>query len=395
VLCLLFSRFSFRLNKHIPGLVDSYFGPKHLSEEVEKEPVISLKKLRAQLRELRQGATGIEDDIRRTFFIKQLYALEVLLEEQLGIELSFKDRVAKLFDLDVSPIPNKELDELRYQIRALLSKKPKRSYLETVQDWERGRQVFGRQLFLFLNDLLKQYKERTRRLLDLPKKEKVILKEVSGKSWPAYNWYQGQASSSVEINTDTRRTRYELASMLAHETYPGHHTELSIKEKVTYEKNRWLEVSIQLLNTPMCAISEGIADCGLKFLEEVEPVDYADEKEKLLSEKLANLRMAAWVNTIFILYYQNESPEVAVQYLHENSFLPIERARSSLNFHLHPLTRMYALTYWWGRKLIWDTYKDATEAGKTREFFTTLYCLPLCPSTLLRLRKNLHKFTQQ
>jgi len=382
-------KFAFRLNKHLPGLVDSYFGPEHLSKQVEQEPVIPLIELREQLQTLLRGTKEVQEEIRRIYFIKQLDALEVLLEDKLGTKLLFEDLVARLFDLSVLPVPDSILKELRSEIIWLLPTRLKSSYLDAVQDWEKERQIDGQQVFIFLNNLLEEYRQRTRRFINLPRDEQVVLKAVSAKPWPAYNRYGRGASSSIEINTDRKRTKYELATMLAHETYPGHHTELSIKENLTYKRNKCLEVSIQLLNTPMCVISEGIADCGFKFLEEIEPLGFADEQDKLLAEKLATLRMAAWVNAVFQLHLQNEPPEVVAKYLHENSLMPIQRARDSLNFHLQPLTRVYALTYWWGRKLVWDSYLDAKNLNRSRDFFAVLYSLPLCPTTLATLSREM------
>src|SRR5690606_31659114 len=45
-------------------------------------------------------------------------------------------------------------------------------------------------------------RRRTARRLPLPPGERFELALVSGKSWSAYNWYQGDFHSRIEINTD-------------------------------------------------------------------------------------------------------------------------------------------------------------------------------------------------
>jgi len=52
----------------------------------------------------------------------------------------------------------------------------------------------------------------------------------------------------------------------AHEGYPGHHTEFSVKEwKLNLESNQF-EHSILLLNSPKLIISEGIAEMAVNML---------------------------------------------------------------------------------------------------------------------------------
>ena len=54
---------------------------------------------------------------------------------------------------------------------------------------------------------------------------------------------------------------------LAHEGYPGHHTEHALRENRQYRAHGQGEYAIQLINTPESLISEAIATCarGLIF----------------------------------------------------------------------------------------------------------------------------------
>ena len=49
------------------------------------------------------------------------------------------------------------------------------------------------------------------------------------------------------------------SASLAHETYPGHHLEHALKERMLVEELGRLEASVLLINTPECLISEGLA----------------------------------------------------------------------------------------------------------------------------------------
>lgn len=60
--------------------------------------------------------------------------------------------------------------------------------------------------------------------------------------WMAYNRYLGNSKSRIEINTDLPMRVSVLPGLIAHEGYPGHQTDLSIKEKKTrrFPPSRWM-----------------------------------------------------------------------------------------------------------------------------------------------------------
>ena len=80
----------------------------------------------------------------------------------------------------------------------------------------------------------------------------------------AYSWYDGGLHSRIDINTDLPARLPNLAQIVAHETYPGHHLERASKDLDLVERGR-VESSIVLINTPECLISEGMADLGVEF----------------------------------------------------------------------------------------------------------------------------------
>src|SRR5690606_5764490 len=61
------------------------------------------------------------------------------------------------------------------------------------------------------------------------------------------------------INTDLPIHAHTLPNLVAHEGYPGHHTEHALKDHLLYQQRGYAEHAIQLINTPECVISEGIA----------------------------------------------------------------------------------------------------------------------------------------
>ena len=66
-------------------------------------------------------------------------------------------------------------------------------------------------------------------------------------------------SSSI---LDVPTTCDDIVELVAHEVYPGHHTEHSVKEQLLLRDQGLLEESIQLVPIPASLVSEGIAETG-------------------------------------------------------------------------------------------------------------------------------------
>ena len=89
---------------------------------------------------------------------------------------------------------------------------------------------------------------------------------VQNEPWAAYNWYDGDLASRVEVNTDLPTRAQQLLLTLAHETFPGHHIEHSWKEQRLYRERGYGRGERMLINTPESYISEGLAEVGARLL---------------------------------------------------------------------------------------------------------------------------------
>ena len=70
----------------------------------------------------------------------------------------------------------------------------------------------------------------------------------------------------MAVNTDLPVLSTGLAHLVAHESYPGHHTEHTRKEVGLVRRRQWWEESIFLVGTPQCLLAEGLADLGLEVV---------------------------------------------------------------------------------------------------------------------------------
>src|SRR5918912_953841 len=106
-------------------------------------------------------------------------------------------------------------------------------------------------------------RDRVRADFGLPPEETVHYEVVTDKPWSGFNYYLGDFRSRVAINADIGHRMANLPHLVAHESYPGHHTEHGRKEAGLVRAQRHAEQTIFLVNTPQCLMAEGLADLGL------------------------------------------------------------------------------------------------------------------------------------
>ncbi len=105
-----------RIDKHIKGYVDFYFGPEKLRQIVDNESPTSPNKLLKDSITLIQelGEQGYDKE-RERYIEKLLTAMKTSIEILNGTEISIKDQFVKLYDVDLQ-LPNEaELDNLKEQ----------------------------------------------------------------------------------------------------------------------------------------------------------------------------------------------------------------------------------------------------------------------------------------
>ena len=231
--------------------------------------------------------------------------------------------------------------------------------------------------------ILPELRARTEEFVDLPEGEEIEIRMVQDQPWSGYNWYLGNGRSRVDLNTDLPIYAYRLTDLLAHEGYPGHHTEHALKERL-YTEQGLGEHALQLINTPECLISEGIATVAEKMLfapdelvrfrrERVYPaagIAGDPEREVAIGAAQRILRSVPG-NAALLLHEEGRDPEEVVGYLQHYALTTEEEARHRLRFIADPLWRAYIFTYHVGYELI-SRWLDQAPAERHSRFRTLL-----------------------
>ena len=184
----------------------------------------------------------------------------------------------------------------------------------------------------------------------------------TGKPWSGFNYYEGGLRSRVAINVDLPVLSLSLGHLVAHEAYPGHHTEHSRKEVGLVRGRRWQEETIFLVGTPQCTLAEGLADLGAE-------VAFGRRPEGIVAEHLAPLGVRydaevaaavaeagealSWVrsNAAIRLHDRGRPVDEVVAYLERWALLPRNRADKAVSFLTDPTWRAYSHCYTEGLRL--------------------------------------------
>jgi hypothetical protein len=160
----------------------------------------------------------------------------------------------------------------------------------------------------------------------------------------------------VAINTDLPVLSPTLGHLVAHEAYPGHHTEHTRKEAGLVRRRGHLEETIFLVGTPQCLLAEGLADLGIEVLLGPEPEGLLAGHLRPLgipfdADAVAAVRTAgetlgaARGNAAWLLHQEGRPADEVVGYLQRWSLLPRTRATKAVEFLTDPTWRAYISCY--------------------------------------------------
>ncbi|MDQ1713873.1 MAG: hypothetical protein QOE45_3323 [Frankiaceae bacterium] len=374
-----------RYDRLVDGFVDAFTGDPAMKARVANEPAPLPADLARRARELRAElpSSGLPED-RAGFLDGQLHALDVSGRKLAGENVGFVDEVESYFQVRIAPG-----DEAVYAAahEALADLLPGDGPLAArYVAWREREVVPPERLQAAVDAFSSDLRDRVRATYPLAENEVVAYEVVTDKPWSGFNYYLGGYRSRVAINADLPVRKSDLPKLVAHESYPGHHTEHCRKERLLVEGAAQDEHTIFLVNTPECLMAEGLADLGVRvgvgpswgaWAQEI----YADlgiAFDGALAESVG--RAVAPLHRVLqdaaILLHDRDEPEDdVVAYLSRWALVAEERARKSLSFLTDPLWRAYTSTYVEGYALLgrW------LDAGETGEQFRRLLDEPLTP----------------
>jgi hypothetical protein len=205
-------------------------------------------------------------------------------------------------------------------------------------------------------------RERTRAVVPLPDGECVEYRVVPEAPWAALHQYLGGFRSRITLNAGAGLRRTQLVHLVAHEAYPGHHTERCRREAGLVAAG-WEEHRVVLTASPQGTLAEAAAELGLlavvgtgwgefaaTVLDDVLPAFDGElaERVHVVAAGLTRVRQDAAV----LLHGHGAPAAEVLAHLRRWALLDEERAARVLHFLRHPLWRAYPATYVEGGELL-------------------------------------------
>ncbi|MGV0642285.1 DUF885 domain-containing protein [Mycolicibacterium sp. XJ879] len=380
-----------RFDRIEAGYVDAFTGDQELRRAVAAEPPPDPAELARQAERLQAELPAGLEPARADFVAAHLRALACAGRKFAGHDVGFVDEVEAYFDVRVT-----KGDEERYRQahrrldEALGGHGP---LAERMAAYRAGEEIAPERLEECIHAFSSALRDRVRAQYPLPETETITYEVVTDKPWSGFNYYLGDYRSTVAVNADLKQQMANLPRLVAHESYPGHHTEHCRKEAGLVEGKGQQEQTIFLVNTPQCLMAEGLADLALyaavgptwgSWAAEI----YADlglrfdgERAQAVAEAtaaLADVRQDA----ALMLHDEHRDVDDVVAFLERWLLVDDQRARQMLRFLSSPLWRAYTSTYVEGYRLL-RGWLDARPAGVgLTERFGRLLDEPLIPSSL-------------
>ncbi|EHK81642.1 hypothetical protein [Rhodococcus pyridinivorans] len=373
------------------GYVDAYTGDPALRRKVENAPTPDPRDLSHTARRLRDEIPGAALSDERTRFLDvHLRALDCSARKFAGEEIGFVDEVEAYFDVRIAPGDEDTYRDAHRRLDALLPGTG--SLTERMQAHRKSDVIPADRLAECVDAFSSALREKVRAVYPLPDTERVEYEIVGDKPWSGFNYYLGDYRSRVAINSDLEQTMAHLPRLIAHEAYPGHHTEHCRKEAGLVAGGQ-AEQTLFLVNTPQCLMAEGLADLALEAIvgpgwgEWAQDI-YADlglrfdgelaEQLSEASEQLLSVRQDA----ALLLHDRGRSHDEVVEFLQRWSLSSPDRARQSLRFLSSPLWRAYISTYVEGYRLLGSWLGQVPAGAERADRFRRLLDEPLVPSSL-------------
>jgi hypothetical protein len=388
------------LGEHDADYVDAYYGPPEWREQVKAH--------KQSLDEIRAGAVAVIAELksktpvdnmqalRLKYLRRQTEALLARVDMLRGKKLTFDEESKALYDA-VAP----HHDEAYFQkLTADLAKElpGQGSLTDRLETYRNGFVIPKHKLDAVFKEAISGCRARTLQHMTLPKSETFTVEYVTNKSWSGYNWFKGNYTSLIQVNTDLPIFIDRAIDLACHEGYPGHHVYNSLLEKNLVNDRGWKEFSVYPLFSPQSLIAEGSANYGIDVAFPAhERVAY--EKQHLfpiagIDPKQADRYYRIQALTGKLSYAGNEAArryldgkitaDQAAEWLTKYALMAPARAKQRVKFI--DQYRSYVINYNLGRDLVakYVERHAGSDSAKRWKVFGELLSSPRLPSDLAK-----------
>ena len=255
------------LGRHDADYVDAYYGPAGFKAEADAAK-LSVEDVGKRVTTVTESLRGMPADgdelsrLRHQYLERQLAAMAARVRMLAGERLSFDEESKALYDAVAPTFPESHFQEV---LERLATRFPGTGPLvERYDAWRRAFAIPRDKVDAVFRAAIAACRERTRRHVSLPAHESFSVEYVTNKSWSGYNWYKGNFTSLIQVNTDLPIYIDRAIDLACHEGYPGHHVYNALLEQHLVKDRGWLEFTVYPLFSPQSLIAEGTANFGIE-----------------------------------------------------------------------------------------------------------------------------------
>jgi hypothetical protein len=385
-----------RFDRIESGYVDAFTGDPALRRAVADEPAPDPADLVRQAERLLAAVSDLPrhngfDPARADYLSAHLRALACAGRKFAGHGVGFVEEVRDYFDVDIAKGDVEVYRQAHARLDEVLDGTGPLAARMTAH--RSAEEIPPHRLADCIEAFSSALRDRVRADYPLPDTETIEYRVVTDQPWSGFNYYLGDYRSTVAVNADVPQLMSNLPRLVAHESYPGHHTEHCRKEAGLVRRAGQAEQTIFLVNTPQCLIAEGLADLALHVA--VGPgwgawaADiYADlglrfdgERAEAVSEATAALA-GVRQDAALLLHDEHRDADTVTDFLRRWLLVGDARARQMLRFLSSPLWRAYTSTYVEGYRLLRHWLDDRPAGVSLTARFGRLLDEPLIPSAL-------------
>ena len=385
------------------AFVDAYFGPEEWKPTEPKSETLPLDNFvqRANTLISQCDALLVSDNpnleiARINMLKKQLIAVRTKTEMIGGKTFPFDEEAKLLYDAVPPHFSVIHFNKLLVGLDSLLAGEgdlPKR-YNNFMAEFI----IPKEKLDTVFRVAIDESRRITKNYFKLPENENFVLEYVTDKVWSGYNYYQGNAQSLIQINTDFPIYISRAIDLASHEGYPGHHVYMTLIEENLVNNKGWMEFSVYPLFSPLSLIAEGSANYGIDVaFPGAKRINF--EKEKLFPLAEIDVNKADKFYEVQDLmsklnYARNETARAylngdltrdnAIKQIEKYSLFTPEKAEQSVRFI--EANRSYVINYNLGKDLVAKHVKllggTIDNPEKRWDVFKELLSNPYTASTL-------------
>lgn len=219
----------------------------------------------AHLTDLARHAAELPETDRRLYY-GQAVSSAIAFATWRMQGLDFPEQIARFLHVPAEPASEAALDQLRSEMRRILTDLGYSGDLEAqCRAWQERQRVPPDEVRETLLDLLGEAWDRTAEIMEMPaeKSDGMTVETVTN---VPYNAACHFPERTIRLNIEPILTRPALKHLAVHEGYPGHYVQFKRRE-VAYRQGRGAaDGLLSVVNTAHSTPFEGIADAGMSLI---------------------------------------------------------------------------------------------------------------------------------